>query len=194
MPDMTAARSPLKSVRGDLVNGSSASAVFVLSHHELYGDVRTGQSRILDVLNDSNTRFLRLDNVRVRRPEIAEPQYDLPGSVVVKENIHIVLLLGEDRPSESKVFYAARERKTHVAVATLPTMVIEGRVHLKSVQDPQSFLTFESAMFFPITDAVLWRDAYRSEPQRSPVALVNTRMLSSLSFDHAERNLFGAVR
>ena len=176
------------------MNGSSASAVFVLAHHDLYGDIRTGQSRILDVLNDSNTRFIRLDNMRVHRPRIAAPQYELSGSVVVKERIHAVLLSDEDRPGESKVFFAARERKTRAAVATLPTMVVEGRVHSKSVHDPQSFLTLESAMFFPVTDAVLWRDTDGSEPWRSPVALVNTRLLTSLSFDHVERNLPGAVR
>ena len=54
------------------------------------------------------------------------------------------MLLDEDRRSESKVFFASLARKTIDVVVTLPTILVEGRIHTKTANDPQTYLSLEA--------------------------------------------------
>ncbi len=164
------------------MTGHSATAIFVLSHHDARGTVDTGTGRLLDVLNDQYTRFMKLDNVRVCPRAESHALVELSHTVLIKDNIHLVILLGEDRRTESKVFFASLARKTLDVVITLPTIVVEGRIHTKAATDPQSYLSLEAATFFPLTTARIQDDACEGGWLESPVVLVNKGALSSISF------------
>ncbi len=153
-----------------------------LSHYDAHGTVATGTGRLLDVLNDQNTRFLKLDNVRICPRAESHALVELTSTVLIKNNIHLVLLLGEDRRSESKVFFASLARKTIDVVVTLPTILVEGRIHTKTANDPQAYLSLEAGLFFPLTAAKIQDDACEGGWLESPVVLINKEMLSSISF------------
>ncbi len=78
---------------------------------------------------------------------------ELASTVLVKSSLQAVLLLDEDRPNESKVFFASMARKTMEVVVTLPTILVEGRIHTKSATDLQAYLSLEAGSFFPVTAA-----------------------------------------
>lgn len=164
------------------MNSHSATAVFVSFHYDTHGTVVTGAGRLLDVLNDQNTRFLKLENVRVCPRAENHALVELGSSVLIKDNVHLVMLLGEDRSSESKVFFASLARKTVDVVVTLPTVVVEGRIHTKSASDAQAYLSLEAGAFFPLTAARIQDDACEDGWLDSPVVLVNKALLSSISF------------
>lgn len=168
--------------RVGLVDGHSATALFVLSHHDAHGSVATGTGRLLDVLNDHNTRYLKLDHVRICPRAEDHALVTLASTVLVKNNIHLVLLLGEDRRSESKVFFASLARKTIDVVLTLPTLLVEGRIHAKAAQDPQAYLSLEAGAFFPLTGARIQDDACEDGWQENSVILINKEAISSISF------------
>ena len=93
------------------MNGATASVIFVMTHYDVHCDVSTRGSRILDMFNDQTTKFLDLENVRVFQRTASEPMIELPKSVLAKANIHLAILVSEDRSTESKVFFArAREK------------------------------------------------------------------------------------
>jgi hypothetical protein len=166
----------------DSVTSNSAAAIFVTSHFDVHGTVSTGSSRILDVLNDHNTRFLKLDKASIFPHGQSTPISELHSTVLVKANIHLVLLLGEDRPSESKVFFASLSRKTVNVVLTMPTTIVEGRIHVKAASDPQGYWSLEAGTFFPITTGTI-RDANgTAEPRSMSVILVNKDVASSFAF------------
>ena len=164
------------------MNSDSATALFVLSHHDAHGTVATGTGRLLDVLNDQNTRFLKLDNVRICPRAESHALVELTSTVLVKNNIHLVLLFGEDRRSESRVFFASLARKTIDVVVTLPTILVEGRIHTKTAHDAQAYLSLEAGFFFPLTAAKIQDDACEGGWLESPVVLINKEVLSSISF------------
>jgi hypothetical protein len=164
------------------VNSHSATAIFVLSHYDAHGSVDTGTGRLLDVLNDQNTRYLKLENVRICPRAETHALVELASTVLIKNNIDLVVLLGEDRRSESKVFFASLARKTIDAVVTLPTILVEGRIHTKMANDPQAYLSLEAGAFFPLTAAKIQDDACEGGWLESPVILVNKEALSSISF------------
>ena len=86
---------------------------------------------------------------------------ELASTVLVKSNLQAVLLLGDNRSSESKVFFASLARKTMDVVVTLPTILVEGRIHPKMANDLQAYLTLEAGAFFPVTAA---KSAGRLDP------------------------------
>jgi len=164
------------------VNTHSATALFVLSHYDAYGSVATGTVRLLDVLNDQNTRYLKLDSVRICPRAESHALVELTSTLLIKNNIQLVVLLGEDRRSESKVFFASLARKTIDVVVTLPTILVEGRIHTKMANDAQKYLSLEAGAFFPLTAAKIQDDACEGGWQECPVILINKEALSSISF------------
>lgn len=164
------------------MTGHSATAIFVLAHSDVHGTVATGTNRLLDVLNDQNTRYLKVDRVRICPRAEGHALAELSDTVLIKNNIHLVMLVDEDRRRDSQVFFASLARKTLDAVLTLPTVLVQGRVHTKSASDPQGFLTLEAGTFFPLTNVKIQDDACEGGWQESPVVLVNKEMVASLSF------------
>jgi hypothetical protein len=164
------------------VNSDSATALFVLSHHDAHGTVATGTGRLLDVLNDQNTRFLKLNDARICPRAERHALVELTSTLLIKNNIHLVVLLSEDRRGESRVFFASLARKTIDVVVSLPTVVVEGRIHTKMANDAQAYLSLEAGAFFPLTAARIQDDACEGGWLESPVVLINKEMLTSISF------------
>lgn len=160
----------------------TADVVFVSNHFDLHGSVTTGSRRVVDVLNDPTTRFLKLDDPRICPRRSTAVISRLRSCLVAKDSVHVVHLVGEDRPNESKVFFAAQARKTVDVVLTLPTVLIEGRIHVKSAVDPQGFLTLESGTFFPVTSAQFHDDSPEAASPAHSVILVNKNFVSALAF------------
>jgi hypothetical protein len=163
------------------VNSQSAKAVFVLPHYDVYGRASTGSSRILDVLNDQNTRYLKLDGVRICAPGDRMALAELASTVLVKSSLQAVLLLDEDRPSESTVYFASMARKTMEVIVTLPTIMVEGRIHTKTASDLQAYLSLEAGIFFPVTAAKIRGQMRTGNLLESPVVLVNKDRVSTIS-------------
>ena len=183
LPAVTADLHPTRTAfEGIRVNATSASVIFVASHYYLHGDFSLGTSRVLEVLNDPTTRYLKLENVRILEDASDEPFCQLGATVLVKENIHLAMLVAEDRPSDNKVFFATRERKTFHCVVSLPSMLVEGRLHTKMATEPQSFLSLEAGAFFPITGASL-RQLGTARRFDSSVVWINKTAVSSISLD-----------
>ncbi len=178
---------PISFRRVSIVNGATTSVIFVTAHYDVHCTVFTRGGRLLDAFNDSNTRFLELEDVRYFAHGSREPAIELPKTLLVKENIHLAILVSEDRRNESKVFFATLERRTMNAVVALPTVVVKGQVHAKAAVDPQGFLTYEAASFFPVTSATLIGNLAldRLSGTESPgaVIMVNKNAIFSLSLE-----------
>ncbi len=164
------------------MNKYTAEVVFVSNHFDIHGSVTTGNGRVLDVLNDQTTRFLKLDGATICPRTSTTVIAQLRSCVVTKDSIQLVQLVGEDRPNETKVFFAAQARKTIDIVLTLPTILVEGRIHVKAAQDPQAYLTLEAGTFFPVTSARFCEDAGDATSHVHAVILINKNAVSSLAF------------
>ena len=165
------------------MNAVSSSVIFLTAHYDIHCSVLTRSGRLLDAFNDSSTRFLELENVRFFQQASGEPVMELPKSVLVKDNIHLAILVSEDRTTESKVFYATLERKTLSAVVALPTVLVKGHVHVKSAADPQGFFALEAGIFFPVTSATVLGRSAAAAPLPGSVVMVKKDAVTSLSLE-----------
>jgi hypothetical protein len=139
--------------------------------------------RAVDVLNDTTTRYLEIEQVRFFQRTGSELVAEVPRALLVKNNVHLVLLVSEDRSNERRVFFAAQERRTHTAVISLPTVVVKGELHVKSAADPQGFLSIQAGSFIPVTDATVFGHAPDTAPIISSVVLINKDAITSLAIN-----------
>ncbi len=168
------------------MSNTSISVVFVTSHFDLHCELSIRSGRALDAFNDTTTKFMNVENVRFHQHTQQEPVLTVKSSVVVKDNVFLALLLDEDRPSERKVFFAVQEKRSMRAVMTLPTVIVEGSLHMKISNDAPSFLSLESGVFFPVTDATV-HGSDRFDPSTTyPVVMVKAAAISSLSLQRKE--------
>jgi hypothetical protein len=163
------------------VNGVSASVIFVTAHYDLHCNVPIRAGRALDAFNDHTTRFLELQNVKFFERARSEPLLEVGNTLLVKDNVHLALLLNEDRTNERKVFFATQEKRTVQAVMSLPTVIVKGDLHLKSASDAHGFLSVEAGSFFPVTNAVVFGYTAAVKDVQSPVVLVKKDAICSLT-------------
>lgn len=114
-----------------------------------HGYVRTGQHRVTDLLNLSETPFLVLEEVTVT---------DLDGGETIRAafaqvNLDAVLFAVADTPVESSPELRA-PKHAELVLVSVPPFRITGSIHvLPSAIDLREALTELTGRFLPVTDA-----------------------------------------
>ncbi len=160
---------------------ASASVIFVMSHYDLHCEISTRSGRVIDVLNDHTTRYLHLDHVRFCHRARREPVLETNKTVLVKDNVHLAILVSENRSKEGRAFFAAREKKTVNGVISLPNAIVQGEIHIKSTTDATAFLSIEATSFFAVTDATVLGISNTDAPLASHVVLVKKDAITTLT-------------
>ena len=136
----------------------------------------------MDVLNDGNTRYLPIQKGQVACECNHDVVAELDGSLVVKDNLQMALLIGGSSGSRN-LFFATLERRTARVAITMPRALVRGAIHVKLARDAQSFLSIEASNFIPVTDATVQYLNLDDEPSDNVVAFVNRDYISSLAFE-----------
>lgn len=168
-------------MKAKVVNNGSTPVILVMNHFDVHCRIPIGAGRVLDTFNDQTTGYLEAEDVRVYQRAGGEPMFDLSKTVIVKENVNLVILVSEDRSSESRVFFAAQDKKTTSSVVSLPSVIVKGQIHLREATNARGFLSIQAASFFPITEATVVGQAYADTPLKSRVVLVRKDAVSSVA-------------
>ena len=168
------------------VNGVSASVIFVMAHYDLHCNISKRSGRALDVFNDHSTRYLELEDARFYYRASTEPVIEVNRTMLVKDNVHLAILVSEDRKKENTFFFATREKRTMQGVISLPSVIVKGDVHVKAATDVPAFLSIAAGSFFPVTNATVLGHASAAVPLESPVVLVKSAAISSMALSRAE--------
>lgn len=166
------------------MSDNSAPVIFVTANYDLHCSMPVRRGRALDMFNDSSTRYLEVRHVSFYQRPAEEPILDVDSTLLVKDNIQLAILVSEDRPSESRMFFATLGKKSISGVVSLPNAIVKGQVHAKSAVDAAGFLSLEAASFFPVTDATVLGHSPTSGAFESSVVAVNKAAVSSLTLLH----------
>lgn len=158
--------------------------ILVVKNHWLLGKLRTAEQRVLDSLNDPQTDYLDLVEVKVfsaldRRRCLA----DLPAATIPKDGLYLLIIPTERyEPSRTTRIYRIEEKKA-VSVCTVAAgYFVRGNLHLKRQGvDSRYTLTTLLNHFFPVTDATV--SGPGMEPISAKTVMANKRYVSCLSFD-----------
>lgn len=164
------------------MNADAINTILILSYFNLNCEVATRGQRLLDVLNDGNTRYLQIQSGQVfggGQKALA----NVGDTLVIKDNLEMALPVRTGSPGSRNLFYATLERNTARVVMTLQHAVVQGEIHVKAARDAQTFLSIKAGNFIPVTSATVHQLDSKVEPAENVVALVNRTYISSLTFN-----------
>lgn len=152
------------------------------AHQVVRGVLQTRGDRLLDILNRSQSSFLRIE-----RAEVLE---DLNGDCIGTELSHAIVRKSEiclaipnevaGRPLE-KILCAYSAKQSHKAFIAALGYLIEGQIHLRRCSDEVAVLTRELGEFLPVTSAKVTCVQEASHPCDCPITIVNASAISLFS-------------
>jgi hypothetical protein len=142
------------------------------------------QQRLVDVLSDSRTNYLRLIDIyasRINEPAKIVSTY--PGGTLAKEKIIFVLLPTKvEGIIKEQRFYTPTQDVFSIFI-TVPSFNIYGKLRGKRTVDIATILTGEEQKFLPIFDVTAYNSLVPDIDFKGPIALVNKAEVEILCAD-----------
>lgn len=153
-------------------------AILVVDEHLIVGEVQTRGQRLLDVLNDHFTDWLRVYDVHLARREAKTNSVEsMPEAAIRKAELKLALLGGGKHESPEKRRFSFVDKRLHFAVALVGGYEVRGRLHLKGSSDLDRVLA-EMSNFIPLTEATVAHAGMAGEKLDASVVLINKAAIS----------------
>lgn len=153
--------------------------LILLDQHIVPCTTPTRGMRVLDMLNDPGSEYLRVENVDFSQWKLPA-QHQGDHALLRKEAIRAVVLPDSKHEAPEKRHHARVAKKSFPAVLVAGQCIVQGRVHTSSARDERTVLS-QAGSFLPMTDAVVtWRSG---KPTRAAVILVQRASIGLLSVD-----------
>lgn len=149
------------------------AVVIVVGRHSLAGTIEHRGSRVLDVLNDTSTEFLRVHEVAVFRGLKGGPLAEYAEITVPKSAIDCALLADNRHEAPLRRQYARVEKHMHCMFALVTDHEIRGRAMFERSADTMSILNSGASNFFPVVNVSVLSADSNGPPMSAAVAFVN---------------------
>jgi hypothetical protein len=152
------------------------------------GAMRTRQSRITDILNQSDEDFLVLSDTVV-------DEYGTRGTPVRSEfaqvNLGAVLFAVADTTVEARPDLRT-PKVPEQALISIPPFRVTGRVHVLPERDLREALSELTGRFIPVTDATYWSDSLGEARTTAPMVAIN-HSRAQIFAPHREVDVWGGL-
>ena len=153
----------------------------VAGEHLLVGRVPTRDRRLLDVLNDGQTDFVHIYDVRLFRKTDNACTAVLRECVVPKGKVDLVLILDQEHEARDKrMNYFIGKGKTPVLLA-VSGYEVRGMLHLNRPENSLWALTHQLVHFFAVTEATVSQVVCDAEMLDVSVVIANKDSLALFS-------------
>ena len=154
----------------------TTSVIVFTGDHLLSGSIDTRNVRVLDILNNSGTDYLTLQDVELVRSSQADVRVAAMREVVIrKEKLALVINTTMRREAGQKRIDTFSQKQAYRAVLGGAGFDGEGWLHVAKHSDSVTTLTHQLGSFFPVTDAHLWCGG--AKPLHASVVFVNQSLL-----------------
>ncbi|MDH7488703.1 MAG: hypothetical protein QHH80_04245 [Anaerolineae bacterium] len=147
------------------------------------GTAVTRHQRLMDVLENLTSSYLRLENARLQFLDRGNAPQTVDSLLVSRDHIRIAIPYEEENAPEARKTHPRYIPKYPVAASLyMDSMAIEGYLHIREGED--AFLATQNLAepFIAITEAaVRYLDQGRSLPFRCPVVIVNRRFVNLIA-------------
>lgn len=162
---------------------NQATATFITQHHLFEATINTGNYRLQEVMHNSISDYLNLQNVtiyRLTKDDAYSRAASFPTAILNKAEIHLVLVKSETHEAPEKRMYSYVPKRSYSAFTTACGYDIQGHLSVAANPDPVGFLAREAKVFFPITRATLIHVSGGMEPMQVGVVLVRKAAVTFL--------------
>jgi hypothetical protein len=154
----------------------------VTGNHAFTGSVENRGLRVLDVLNDISSQFLKLHEVSIYRGFDKTCVQQVSETVFLKTIVDFVLLKRQPHEAPMRRAHSLISKDRHAALVVLDHYEIHGEFMAKGVIDPMLVLHPNSPQFFPIVSPDIYLGTI-GETVYSSVAFVNKAKVSLFHYD-----------
>jgi hypothetical protein len=168
------------------MSSDRVAALFIVGRHSFIGTVDHSGSRVLDVLNEASTEFLRVQGVSVFRGLEGGPIAHYDEITVPKAAIDCVILTDERHEAPLRRKYALVEKQSHNVFVLLTDYEVRGTVMLGRSLDPVLILNSGASSFFAVVGASVSSVDGKGPPVPTKVAFVNKSKVSLLQIEKQE--------
>ncbi|MDQ7028900.1 MAG: hypothetical protein Q9O62_03545 [Ardenticatenia bacterium] len=169
-----------------MVIQSAHVAVFT-DVHIFRGIVLTGRRRVSDMLNDSMSQYIELEDVQVYsvlRP--TRSVREMASAYVSKRNCLFVAVLREEFKDPLARFFAYVERVAWPGILYVGAYEIHGTLFFKTKQESKGPLVRPGESFLPVAKALVYSMLNPRVQVRAPVVLVRDGTFSAFFYEEAQ--------
>lgn len=159
---------------------SELSTLLVTPEHLIRAEVQTGGRRLLEMINDGSTDFLRVGVVKLYRRACGTFVAEAPSAVIRKSNVALALPEIERHEAPQKRYDNFVTKRSSEAFLIALGYEVYGKLYLRGSGDPISAFSHELLGFFPVADADVCCRGTPGTDRSSPVVIVNSAFVSLL--------------
>jgi hypothetical protein len=171
--------SNLAKPRAFAMTETETAVILATDQYLLEALVTTRGQRLLEVLNDPTSDFLRVLDFKLISRETGEGRATMPTGIIRRSNL-VLAMLTEQHEAPQRRQYSYVEKKARPVVVIAGSYLIEGDLQFRGKYDPVAVVNAELQSFFPVTNAVISHSSSNRPPMRAPVAIVNKQCLWAL--------------
>lgn len=164
-----------------VMNETDVRVVLATQEHRLEGVVPADGRRLLDVLNDSSTGFLRVFDTSVFRRHDDKRLAVVREAVVRKANIGLAIPVEMAHEASEKRFQNYVQKRQYSVFLVVLGYHVRGVVQLKKSTDPVAALTREMGTFLPVPNGEVSIGEVDFHEPEAPVVIVNQDLVSLFS-------------
>lgn len=158
--------------------------VTLVTHEHLFkATLPSRGERILDILNDSTSDFVRIYSAHLFCRGQDTPFTMLPEVVVRKANVGLVVVTGEQHEAPQKRRNAFTAKTKYRAFLVALGYEIQGTIHLNASGDPVCVLSSEMGRFVPVQNASVSRGGICDDGLHGQVVICNHAFISALQIE-----------
>ncbi len=163
----------------------SVTILAVAGQHSLFGVLQNTGVRVIDVLNDPGTDFIRLEEAIVCRGIQGQCVERAPELTVHKAVLDFVLLDTGKHEAPVRRHHTRVEKELHEALVLVGDYEIRGTLMLRKSSDLIAALNRELSNFFPVITPRLSIVSTDKGPIAAGLAIVNKSRISLLHFQRS---------
>lgn len=173
---------------------NACPAILVTNEHLLSVKIETRGQRLLDVLSDSRTNFLCVNEAQVFRRRCTTHVATLPQAIIRKSNVALAIPAGDKHEAPAKRSRSFVPKRRYAAFLVVLGYEVRGELALTRTDDPVAALCHELGRFFPIPSGTVAFAGTRCEEQIAQAILVNSAHVSLLRLGEPAADSAGSSR
>jgi hypothetical protein len=156
------------------------AVTLLTASHRFQGEINAGGQRLQEVLNNSLTDFVHLDNAQIYTlANQTEMLYAEKRATIQKSQLQLIVIGEQKHEAPEKRQNYRVQKSFHEVFCVAGSYEVTGFLHLpRSTQDTIAILARETKMFFPLTESIVTFDVRSRSSLNASVVLVNKSIVS----------------
>ena len=168
------------------------SVILATEEHVLSGNVAANGQRLLDLLSDTNTDFVRLSDAHLFRRKGNTRIASLPEVVVAKKSVGFVIPNTDAHEAPKKRFMSIVKKNQYSVFLLVFGYEVRGTLQLLGAGDPVSTLCNELGNFVAVPNGSVAFDGTSPNRPGSQVVIVNKDLISLMEISRLDKPVSGS--